>query len=287
MLMQLKSVTKTYPSFSLGPIDLNLEPGYVHGFVGPNGAGKTTTLKIMMGLLRRDSGSIRIQEKDVDLQEGSWKQDLGYVGEDQVFFESWRGSRILELYARMRSRFCMTRAETLAKRLNLDLNKRAKNLSKGNRVKLGLVANLAHQPTLLILDEPTSGLDPLARNEVLDIIHEVASDEHRAVLFSTHIMPDLARMADTVSFIKEGQIIRTGAPADITGPYRKIRFRFPFDKIDLPGIISHQVDGHNHLIVTSAYDQAKPILTQAGAMIGEATRISLDEAALYILRGDI
>lgn len=284
--IRLDSVGKSYPTFSLGPISLTLEPGCILGFVGPNGAGKTTTLKIIMGLVRSDSGTIRILDEEIDRRQGSWKSEVGYVAEDNAFYEGWKGSQILEVHARFHRNWCMDRAEKLAKRLELNLEKRARQLSRGNRIKLALVRALAHQPRFLILDEPTSGLDPVTRNEVLEILLEYASSGERSVLFSTHIIPDIARISDLVTFIKNGRITKSGTPFDITESWRKIRFSFPFDKIDLPGVVSHKVEDHLHLVVTTEFEQARKSLEKAGAMIRDINRLSLDEAAVYILKGD-
>ena len=286
MLFKLDAVAKAFPRFALGPLSLQIQPGCVHGFAGPNGSGKTTTLKILMGLVRPDSGRLLIGDHTIDRRSGDWKHDLGYVPEEQHFYEGWTGARNLELHARLRRNWCMDRAEKLAKRLDLDLGQRARNLSRGNRVKLALVTALAYQPRLLVLDEPTSGLDPITRNEVLELLLEHASSDAGSVLFSTHIIPDMARIADMVTFIKEGHLIRSGAPADITESWRKVRFSFAFEKIELPGLVEHKVEGHMHLVVTSQIEAAKKILNELGALVRDINRISLDEAAVYILKGE-
>ena len=285
LLLQIEAATKSFPGFALGPLSLELEPGMVLGFAGPNGAGKTTTLKMIMGLLQPDSGELHFLDSSIDRRLGAWKNEIGYVAEDQVFYEGWNGSQNLEFQARLHGGWCMDRAEGLAKRLDLDLAKQARNLSRGNRVKLALVSALSYQPRLLLLDEPTSGLDPITRTEVLDLLLEYTSCGERSVLFSTHIIPDLARIADIVTFINDGLIIRSGAPADITETWRKIRFRFPFKEIDLPGVVMHKVDGDVHLVVTSELQESKKKLEGLGAMIGDSHPISLEEAAVYILKG--
>jgi len=284
VLLQLDAVSKSYAHFGLGPISLGIEPGTVLGFAGPNGAGKTTTLNIIMGIVRPDAGRVSILDKPVSRKEGAWKQDVGYIGDNQYFYERWSGYRNLELHARLRPEWCMDRAEAIAGRLDLDLEKPAAELSRGNRMKLALICGLAYNPSLLVLDEPTSGLDPVTRSEVLDLLLEYASTGERSVLFSTHIIPDIARVADRVTFIRNGKLIRTDSPANITETWRKIRFSYAFSEIELPGLVSHRVDGQTHLVVTNQQEQVVKILEKSGALIRDITPISLEEAAVFILK---
>lgn len=285
--MQLDTLAKSFPAFKLGPLSLELEQGCILGFAGPNGAGKTTTLKMIMGLIRPESGTIKIRGQRVDRQNGLWKNEIGYLAQDHVFYEGWKGSKILEFHARFRPNWCMSRAETIAKRLDLDLDKPARLLSRGNRIKLALVTIMAYQPRLLLLDEPTSGLDPVTRNEVLEMLLEYASAGEHSVLFSTHIISDMAKIADRVTFLKNGQIIGDGSPFDITEGWRKIRFRFPFEKMDLAGVVSHKSDGNMHLVITSEHQKTMAQLKEAGAFIQDIHRTSLEEASVFILKGEM
>ncbi|MDJ0836999.1 MAG: ABC transporter ATP-binding protein [Acidobacteriota bacterium] len=285
MLLHCDQIAKSYSDFQLGPFSLEIEPGLVNGFAGPNGAGKSTTLKILMGLLRPDSGEVRFMGKPIQRNDQSWKAHIGFVGEQQCFFDGWSVYRNLEFQARVQPRWSMERAETIAKRLELDGRKKAKNLSRGNRVKLALTCALAHKPRLLILDEPTSGLDPITRAEVLDLLREHVADGECSVLFSTHIIPDLARVADNLTLIREGRIIQSGATDSLTETWRRISFRFPFNTIELPGVVDHQIEDGRHLVVTSNWEEAKSILDRKGALVREITRVSLDEAAVYALKG--
>ena len=285
MLLECDQIAKHYDRFQLGPVSLDMAPGMITGFAGPNGAGKSTTLKILMGLLQPDEGEVRFQGKVVNRHDNSWKADVGFVGEQQCFHDGWSVARNLKFHARIQPNWCMDRAEAIAKRLELDPLKKTKTLSRGNRVKLALTCALAHNPKLLILDEPTSGLDPLTRSEVLDLLREHVSDSQRSVLFSTHIIPDLARVADNLTLIQNGRIILSGAPETLTDSWRRICFRFPFNGIELPGVVEHQEEGGRHLVVTNAWEEAKRVLDQKGALVQDITRVSLDEAAVFALKG--
>ena len=200
------NVRKRFPDFMLGPLHLDLEPGTVLGFVGPNGSGKTTTMQCLVGLLRPDEGEIEVFGRRNDLNHPEWKQDIGYVGDIQVFYERWSGMRNLQFISQFYPNWSFKRVEDLARRLRLPLDKQAKSLSTGNRVKLSLVAALAHSPRLLMLDEPTTGLDPVVRTELLDVLFEILESGDRAIFYATHILPEISRLADELAFIESGSV---------------------------------------------------------------------------------
>ncbi|MCP4216992.1 MAG: ABC transporter ATP-binding protein, partial [bacterium] len=187
----LRNVTKSYPGFQLGPLDFELEPGVVLGYIGPNGAGKTTTMQCMAGLLKPDEGEIKIFGRPNDQNDIDWKFDIGYVGDKHVFYEKWTVARNLKFISQFYPEWSDAKALQLAERFHLDMNKKARDLSTGNRVKLSLVSALAHSPKLLLLDEPTSGLDPVVRTEFLDELFDALQDEERSVFYSTHILSDI------------------------------------------------------------------------------------------------
>lgn len=197
-------VKKRFSDFNLGPLNLSLEPGTVLGFVGPNGSGKTTTMQCLMGLVRPDEGEIKVFGRKNDLNHPDWKQDIGYVGDVQVFYERWSGMRNLRFLSQFYSNWSFKKAEELARRFQLPLDKPAKILSTGNRVKLSLVAALAHSPRLLLLDEPTTGLDPVVRTELLDVLFEILETGEKAIFYATHILPEISRLADELVFIDGG-----------------------------------------------------------------------------------
>src|SRR6185436_15686897 len=179
----IRDLVKTYSEFQLGPLHLDLEPGTVLGYIGPNGSGKTTTMYCLTGLVKADRGEVEICGQRQDRSRPEWKTAIGYVGDQQVFYENWSGERNLAFLSQFYSGWSDQRAVELARRFNLPLNKMAKELSTGNRVKLSLVAALSHSPQVLLLDEPTSGLDPIARSELLEVLFEFMSDGERAILY--------------------------------------------------------------------------------------------------------
>lgn len=282
---QYKNVIKTFPEFKLGPLNLDLEPGTVLGFVGPNGAGKTTTIQCLVGLLRPDAGEMEVFGQSNDLNRPEWKRNIGYVGDIQVFYERWTGQQNLDFLAQFYPYWSDERVHELAKRFNLPLHKRAKDLSTGNRVKLSLVAALAHSPRLLLLDEPTSGIDPVVRTEVLDVLFEILESGERAIFYATHILPEISRLADELAFIDNGKIWLRTPKEDLTEKWRKIAFFLERNEIELESIVYHHREGHNHQIVSTNFEATLKNLRALGAENIQENHMTIEEIAVQILKG--
>ena len=219
--IEVRSLNKKYPGFSLKNVSFELPDGLCCGFVGPNGAGKTTTLKAMLGMIHKESGEIRLLGRpDGDI---SVKEELGvmldapYYQEDwtpldvekgiKPFYRAWDGGA----YRQYLSRF------------GLDPEKKFKDFSRGMKMKLALAVHLSHGAQLLLLDEPTGGLDPVARDEILDIMRDYMVDGGRSILFSTHITSDLERIADTIVYISDGAVSFCGDKDDLLNSYCIVR----------------------------------------------------------------
>ncbi|UCE41214.1 MAG: ABC transporter ATP-binding protein [Candidatus Aminicenantes bacterium] len=282
---QYNDVIKTFPGFKLGPLNLELEPGTVLGLVGPNGAGKTTSIQCLVGLLRPDSGEIRVFGRPNDLNKPEWKLDIGYVGDVHVFYERWNGLQNLRFLSQFYPNWSDEKATELAKRFQLPLNKRAKDLSTGNRVKLSLVSALAHSPNLLLLDEPTSGIDPVVRTEVLDVLFEVLETGDRAIFYTTHILPEISRLADDLAFIDEGQIWLRTPKEDLNERWRKITFRLAGENVAFESIVNHRKEGNDHQVISSDFEITLHQLQELGAENVQDMRMSIEEIAVQILKG--
>lgn len=282
---ELKNVLKTYPEFQLGPLNFELEPGTVLGYIGPNGSGKTTTMHCLVGLVKADSGNMTVFGRKNDPNKPDWKFDIGYVGDVHVFYENWTAEKNLKFLSQFYPNWSDKRVAELATRFDLPLKKKAKELSGGNRVKLSLVAALAHSPKLLLLDEPTSGLDPVVRTEVLDTLFEVLEDGERSIFYSTHILTDISRLADELAFLSNGQIIQRTAKDDLVDVWRKVSFRLSGDKIKAAGIISHKQEGADHQIISSDFEKTLADLKKMGAENIQDNRMTIDEIAVQILKG--
>ena len=282
---QYKNVIKTFPEFKLGPLNLDLEPGTVLGFVGPNGSGKTTTMQCLVGLLRADSGEMKVFGNPNNLNKPAWKLNIGYVGDIQVFYERWTGQKNLDFLSQFYPNWSNERVHELAKRFNLPLHKRAKDLSTGNRVKLSLVAALAHSPRLLLLDEPTSGIDPVVRIEVLDVLFEILESGERAIFYATHILPEISRLADELAFIDNGNIWLRTPKEDLIEKWRKITFLLARNDIELKSTVSHQREGHQHQVISTDCEFTLEHLRELGAENIQENHMTIEEIAVQILKG--
>ncbi|KAA3617090.1 MAG: ABC transporter ATP-binding protein [Calditrichaeota bacterium] len=282
---EISNLQKNYPDFELGPLNLDLEPGTVLGYIGPNGSGKSTTLHCMVGLVKHESGDIKIFGRPNNPNKPAWKFDIGYVGDVHVFYENWSAAKNLKFLKQFYPAWSDKLVEDLVKRFELPLDKKAKELSSGNRVKLSLVSALAHQPKLLLLDEPTAGLDPVVRTEVLDTLFEVLEDGERSIFYSTHILTDISRLADELAFLHDGKIMQRTAKEDLTENWRKISFRFEHTNGKINGVKSHQAEGKNHQVISSDYKETLAHLAKLGVENIIENRLSIDEIAVEILKG--
>lgn len=205
-MLEINSLNKSYPKFELKNITLSIKKGEIMGFIGPNGAGKSTTIKSIVNIIPFDRGKITIDGKDLSSNEIEIKHDIGYVGEHLDFYEKVKIRKIYKFTKKYYKNWDESLFADLVKRFGLDLDKKMNELSKGMIVKFSLAMALAHHPKLLILDEPTSGLDPVVRNDLLEMLLETVKNERCSVLFSSHITEDIAKIADKVAFISDGEI---------------------------------------------------------------------------------
>jgi len=199
---------------ALARIDLTVRAGEVHGFLGPNGAGKTTTVRILLGLLRADAGSVSLLGGDPWRDVTELHRRLAYVPGDVNLWPGLSGGETIDLLGRLRGGLDRRRRAELLERFELDPRKKGRTYSKGNRQKVALVAALASNVDLLLLDEPTSGLDPLMAEVFQQCIVE-ARRAGRTVLLASHILAEVEKLADRLSIIREGKIVETGTLSDL------------------------------------------------------------------------
>jgi ABC-2 type transport system ATP-binding protein len=250
-VITIRGLTKDYGKVqALRGVDLEVQSGEIFGFLGPNGAGKTTTIRCLLDLIRPTSGSARVlginpQSDPVAVQArvgylpGELSLNNNLTAERQIrFFSDMRGDKIDE--APMRQ---------LARRLNLDLTRPIKNLSKGNKQKIGIVQALMHRPELLLMDEPTSGLDPLMQQEVLALVREAKADG-ATVFFCSHIMSEVEAVADRVGIIRLGKVVEVAKTTSLVSRalrHATVRFERPVDSApleQLPGVkVLSRLDG--------------------------------------------
>lgn len=206
-ILEINNVSKHYKDFSLKNINISLDRGFVMGFIGPNGAGKSTTIRLIMNLIKKDSGEIKIFGFDHIKDELQIKEKIGFVYDENHFYEELTVKEMKNIIRPFYKNWDENAFLTYAKKFGLPLNKQIKQLSKGMKMKFSLAIALSHHAELLIMDEPTSGLDPLIRSELLHILRSLMEDENKAIFFSTHITSDLEKIADYITIINNGEII--------------------------------------------------------------------------------
>jgi ABC-2 type transport system ATP-binding protein len=199
---------------ALDGLDLSVDTGEVHGFLGPNGSGKTTTIRVLLGLLRADSGEARLLGGDPWRDAAALHRRLAYVPGDVTLWPNLTGGEVIDMLGRMRGGLNRQRRHELLERFDLDPTKKGRAYSKGNKQKVGLVAALASDVELLILDEPTTGLDPLMEEVFQQCVNEERS-RGRTVLLSSHILAEVEALCDRVTIIRLGRAVETGTLADM------------------------------------------------------------------------
>ncbi len=218
-VLEINNITKDYKKFKIDNISFNLPKGYIMGFIGANGAGKTTTIKLILNMIKRDSGEIKVFGLDNIREEERIKEQIGVVFDECYYLEDWTLNDVEKAVSMFYKNWNSSIYEKYLKEFNLARDKKVKDLSRGMRMKLMIAVAFSHEAKLLILDEPTSGLDPVARDEFLDILRDYIEDEEKSVIFSSHITSDIEKIADYITYINNGKIIFTGEKDEFLEKY--------------------------------------------------------------------
>mgnify|MGYP002759339773 CR=1 FL=1 len=220
LVIEVAGLHKSFGKFeALRGLDLTVRRGEVLGFLGPNGAGKSTTIRVLLGLLKADSGTVRLLGGDPWRDVVELHRRLAYVPGDVSLWPSMTGGEAIDLLGSLRGGLNEDRRDDLINRFELDPTKRGRQYSKGNRQKVAIVAALSSDVELLILDEPTSGLDPLMENVFQEVVAEAVA-RGTSVLLSSHIMAEVEELANRLSIIRDGAIVETGTLAELRGHTR-------------------------------------------------------------------
>lgn len=278
--VQLKGVGKVYRHFTLADIDLDLATGSIMGLIGTNGAGKSTTIRILMGLVRQDCGSVTVLDRSMPQFEAEVKAQIGYVSEDLHLYQTetiaWHMGFIESIFPDWDGAY----ARELVRRFDLKPEQKVKGLSHGQRVKAALLLALARRPRLLVLDEPTTGLDPVARHEVLSALIEVLADERRTVLFSSQNTMDVEQISDRITFIDGGRIIDSADKEDYLDRWRRLRLDVPAGVIlpQLPGLLGLRGSGRVTVATVDGFnEQTVPLIEASGARVNAVDHMTLEE----------
>jgi ABC-2 type transport system ATP-binding protein len=220
-VIDVSSVTRRFgATMALRSVTLSLPQGAVYGLVGPNGAGKTTLIKHLLGLLRADTGSVRVFGLDPIAEPVGVLSRIGYLSEEHDLPEWMRLDELLRYSRACYPAWDEAYAEKLRHAFGLDLSTKISNLSKGQKARAGLLVALSHRPELLVLDEPSSGLDPIVRRDILDAVLRTMAHEGRTVLFSSHLLDEVERVADHVTMISQGRIVASATLAALKDSHR-------------------------------------------------------------------
>lgn len=267
-VIEIQGLEKWYGAVhALHGVDLSVEHGEILGFLGPNGAGKTTTIRCLLDQIRPSMGTIRVFGLDPQRQPTRVQERVGYLPGELRLEGSTHVESLLSYLQELRgNRIAPDYLEDLVGRLDLDTSRKIKNLSSGNKQKVGIVQALMHQPELLILDEPTSGLDPLMQQEVYQLLRE-AQSRGTTVFFSSHILSEVEALADRVAIIRKGKIVEESTPGQlIEMAMRRVVISFlkpvdsaPLEEVDGVKLLSRgsadqvtlRVEGHMDQLIKS------------------------------------
>jgi len=279
-VLEVNNLIKTFNGFSIDSISFNLPAGAIMGFVGQNGAGKTTTIRLILNMLKRNGGEIKVFGLDNIKNELEIKQNSGIIFDGLFFIEMWKVRDIEGVIKKFYKLWDSKLYRQYLDKFQLPSNKIIKDLSRGMKIKLMLAAAMSHNAKLLILDEPTSGLDPVARNELIDIFKEYISGGERSILFSTHITSDLEKAADYITLIDHGRLFYSGKKNDLINNYFIVRGN--------PDILSAELKENiigltiNQSVFAGMIKSAMPQNIHKEITIGIPT---IDEILIYISKG--
>ncbi len=277
-ILQIDSLCKSYEDFSLKNISFALPQGCIMGLVGQNGAGKSTTLKAILGLVRPDSGSVKLFGQELQENEGQIKEQIGVVFDSMNLPEMLRGKDVGKVLGPLYQSWDQTAFNGYLERFSLPKNKLIKDYSRGMKMKVAIAAALSHGAKLLLLDEATGGLDPIVRDEILDILLEFMQNPTHGILFSSHITGDLEKIADYVTFIHEGQVRFSQPKDELLDSYAVVKCSpQQLASIDPAALISVR----SHQYGTEALVRRDAVWADA-----VAERPTIEDMMLFIARGN-
>ena len=221
--IRVEGLTKQYQNFRLDDITFSVPMGTIVGFIGENGAGKTTTIKAMLGLIRRETGSVELLGHGIQEENGAWKEEIGVVFDESCFPENLTPLDVEKILRRVYKNWDSQVYHRYLERFELPEKKRMKEMSRGMKMKFSLTVALSHHARLLILDEATSGLDPVVRSEILDLFLEFIQDEEHTIFLSSHITSDIEKISDYILFLHQGRILLYENKDTLTYQYGLVR----------------------------------------------------------------
>ncbi len=285
--LKIVGLEKNYADFQLHNIDLELPTGQIMGLVGANGAGKSTMMRILIGLIKPDAGTVDVCGHRAPEAQVAIKRDVGYVSDDMRLYKTqslrWHMEFVKSIYPGWDDAY----AVELLKRFDLRAHQVLRGFSHGQRVKALLLLILARRPKLLLLDEPTTGLDPVARIEVLEALADVLRDDERSVLFSSHNTMDVEQLSDTITFLHQGRLVASQDKENFLASWRRVVCRGIWDAQmnTLPEVASTRTSGSiTELKVRNCDDIFLSRLQQSGLTIKTIEPMSLEDIFVTCVR---
>ncbi len=281
-VISLRDIRKSYGNFELGPVDLEIEPGYVVAVVGPNGGGKSTLIGMLMNLIRPDSGEVRLFGGAYPDDEVAIKQRIGYVPERSSGHEEMSAKALGEFVSHFYPGWDQRLYEEHVERLDIEPDKRFGRLSKGVQRRLAFALAAASGSELLLLDEPTAGVDPFARREMLEDISRFMQDGDRTVVFATHVMEEVRRIADYVVLLVDGDFLGLHEKDALLEGWKTLWVdREP--QGDIPGVV--EVEGGSPTrIVSDSPLESREALCAENIRITRSGRLDLEEILSHLMR---
>jgi ABC-2 type transport system ATP-binding protein len=286
-IVDIRRLTRRFgPTLALSDVSLAIRRGGVFGLIGNNGAGKTTLIKHILGMFKAQSGTVRVFGHDPVQNPVGTLGRIGYLSEDRDLPDWMRVGELMRYTQAFFPTWDEAYAEELREMFDLDAQAKVKELSRGQRARAGLLVALAHRPELLVLDEPSSGLDPIVRRDILGAIIRTIADEGRTVLFSSHLLDEVERVADEVAIIHQGRILLAATMDEVKDTHRRVTLRFP-QPVDWPptlvGTLSFAGQGAEWTYVCNGESQQLRRAAEAiGATVVDDSALSLDE--IYLTR---
>lgn len=279
--LELNNVSKQYKDFNLDNVSFKVPQGSIVGLIGENGAGKSTTINTILGLIKKDGGTITmLGKKDFD---AACRENIGVVFDGNNYPDMLTPKQLGKVFKNIYSSWNRKKYEELLKKFNLPSDKKIKQFSKGMKMKYAVSVAFSHNSKLLILDEATSGLDPIMRDEILDMFLDFIQDEENSILVSSHITSDLEKVADYIVFIHDGKIVFSKPKDELLENYGIIKCGSDlFDKIDKEKMIAYRKQDYEWQILIDDRQSAqkkypKALIVPAG----------IDEIMLMYVKGEI
>jgi ABC-2 type transport system ATP-binding protein len=283
-ILEIKSLKKTYKEFTLDNLTFNVARGSVMGFIGPNGAGKSTTIKLIMNLIKKDSGNINIFGMDNSKHDKEIKQKIGFVYDENYFYEELNIIEMKNILQPFYKSWNNESFEKYIKEFELPKKNKIKSLSKGMKMKFSLALALSHNAELIIMDEPTSGLDPVFRSELLEILYNIIQDENVSIFFSTHITTDLEKIADYITFINKGKLVFSKPKDEIFENYGLVKGgKELLDNDTRREFVSIKETSFGFEALTKDIMKARKIFKG----IGIIEKASLEDIMVFTVRGNV